>query len=177
MEIWDKIDDNYEISNYGNLRSIDRQFIRNNKVVNLKSKLIKWNKPHKKREFYVSIALYPKNKEKILNISCHREVAKRFVDNKENKKEVNHKDGNKSNNHYSNLEWVNKEENMNHAVEHNLIKKGQDSSNSKLTNDDIVKIRHEYDGVFGFYSKKAREYNVFPAAIANIIKRKTWKHI
>lgn len=45
MEIWDKIDDNYEISNYGNLRSIDRQFIRNNKIVNLKSKLIKWNKP------------------------------------------------------------------------------------------------------------------------------------
>jgi hypothetical protein len=53
----------------------------------------------------------------------HRLVASLFIDNTENKPEVNHKDGNKLNNSVSNLEWVSRSENIIHGFEHNLISK------------------------------------------------------
>lgn len=49
------------------------------------------------------------------HILAHRMVAITFLDNPENKAEVNHKDGNKSNNNLDNLEWVTREENQQHA--------------------------------------------------------------
>ena len=51
----------------------------------------------------------------------HRIVAQLFVDNPDNKPEVNHKDGNKLNNHASNLEWVTRTENMQHAFSNGLV--------------------------------------------------------
>ncbi len=45
------------------------------------------------------------------NFRLHRLIAEYFVPNPLNKPDVNHKDENKNNNHYSNLEWVTKTEN------------------------------------------------------------------
>src|SRR3989304_2472173 len=54
------------------------------------------------------------------SLSIHRLVAKHFIFNLENKSCVNHKDGIKSNNNVSNLEWVSYKENFAHAVKNNL---------------------------------------------------------
>jgi hypothetical protein len=52
----------------------------------------------------------------------HRILAICFIDNPLNKREVNHKDGDKSNNNLSNLEWVTTSENLLHAYNTGLLK-------------------------------------------------------
>lgn len=55
-----------------------------------------------------------------LSFKVHREVAKAFIPNPNNLPQVNHIDGNKSNNAASNLEWVTGLQNANHAIKNGL---------------------------------------------------------
>jgi hypothetical protein len=64
---------------------------------------------------YLQVALCKNGFVKIHSI--HRLVAQTFIDNPQNKKQVNHKDGNKLNNHVSNLEWCTQSENMKHSID------------------------------------------------------------
>lgn len=57
---------------------------------------------------------------KKMTITVHREVAKAFIPNTNNLPQVNHKDGNKSNNRASNLEWISNIDNAHHAIENGL---------------------------------------------------------
>ena len=58
--------------------------------------------------------------KKIHQFYVHRIVAITYINNPRNCREVNHKDGNKDNNHVSNLEWVTRSENMAHAYDSGL---------------------------------------------------------
>jgi hypothetical protein len=51
------------------------------------------------------------------NVSVHSLVAKQFIPNKNNYLTVNHKDGNKSNNHVDNLEWMSHSEQRKHSAQ------------------------------------------------------------
>jgi len=62
---------------------------------------------------YASVKLYKNNVGKDFYI--HRIIATAYIDNKDNKPFVNHKDKNRSNNHVNNLEWVTHSENMIHC--------------------------------------------------------------
>jgi len=77
------------------------------------------------------------------SIKLHRIVAWMFVPGyDELHNEVNHKDGNKLNNHVNNLEWTTHLENIRHAYRNNLIPiaYGESHPNHKMSDDDIVII-------------------------------------
>lgn len=65
----------------------------------------------------------------------HRIVAKLFLDppSKPERRFVNHKDCNKDNNHYTNLEWCTHAENMLHAKINGLMKKDKDFNGKPIS--------------------------------------------
>lgn len=77
-------------------------------------------------------------------IYVHRLVAKAFIPNPDNKPEVNHIDGNKTNNHADNLEWGTRSENNVHAVRLGLMKSGGDNYQAGLTNEQAEWCREVY---------------------------------
>ena len=95
----------------------------------------------------------------------------------ENKLQVNHKDGNKLNNHVSNLEWVTPSENTQHAYDTGLInRKGSKQSSSKLKECDIPFIRYWYE--VGYTQKEiGKVFGVTNTNIGSIITGKSWSHL
>lgn len=122
QEVWVQIKDftDYEISNLGRLKSKSRILIKksccgNEFELEIKEKIIE----AKNKFSHKSICLI--NKDKFLKTSIHREVYKAFIGEIENKKVINHIDGNKSNNKISNLEMLSQSENIIHAYNNNLF--------------------------------------------------------
>ena len=95
-------------------------------------------KPVKQRNGYYLVHLHLNGKSYYRWL--HRMVAECFLENKDNKPEVNHKDGDKSNNAVENLEWVTTKENIAHAFRTNLRGVGENASNAKLTEKQVRKI-------------------------------------
>lgn len=104
MEIWKPIKEYeglYEISNYGNVRSLDKQInAKNGSLRTIKGKLLKAKID---KDGYLLIGLTKDNIQKYFRI--HRLVALTFIDNPNNLPLVNHIDENKQNNAVDNLEW------------------------------------------------------------------------
>lgn len=88
----------YKIDENGNVYSI-----RQNRILT----------PKNNHDGYLRIQLY--NHGTCEFVMIHRLVAEEFLSNPENKPFINHKDGNKQNNNFDNLEWVTQSENIQHA--------------------------------------------------------------
>ena len=106
----------YAVSNLGRVVSLSRKVSNHTGFINKPSRLLK---PCKDEKGYFRVYL-DKGDGKTRFIPIHRLVAMTFLENPENKPQVNHKDGNKENNHVSNLEWATNKENQIHAVKMRL---------------------------------------------------------
>jgi hypothetical protein len=88
------------------------------------------------KDGYYHVGLYEPHKSK--TFSVHRLVAQAFIPNPKKLPCVNHKDGNKQNNHISNLEWCTVSWNTAHSYRvlgnkhHALGKFGKDNPKSKI---------------------------------------------
>lgn len=109
-EVWKSItefDNLYEVSNFGNIR-------------NKATKKIKALHRQYKNAGYYRVNFF--NGEKRKKFFVHILVAKYFVNGYEDGFIVNHIDGDKTNNRYSNLEWVSRSYNNKHYIKTKNIK-------------------------------------------------------
>lgn len=141
MEVWknvDGYDGMYQISNNGRVKSFQpRGGDNNGKVRTGKAHYLT---PSLSTTGYFRVSLVTNNKKK--DVKIHRLVAMAFLPNPDNKPYINHKDGNKTNNAVSNLEWCTQTENINHAVKMGLIKK------TELTKGDLTELYiHQHKGI------------------------------
>lgn len=155
--------------NYGNG---DYQISTFARIKSLKNGRVRIMKPFFTRE-YMQIELYQDSKGKTFHV--HRLVAETFIPNPDNLPEVNHRDGQKYNNHVSNLEWVTHAQNMRHAVDTGLqvVIHGEDHKKAVLTNADAAYIRENPDGLTGV--ELAEKFGVMPAIISNIQIGRSYK--
>jgi hypothetical protein len=106
-------------------------------VTSKNGKVLKTGDCHGYRRYY--LMLKSGKPKKILE---HRLFAMCFIENPENKSDINHKDGVKSNNLLSNLEWNTRLENINHAFQTGLSKPilGEKHGRAKLKDSEIPLI-------------------------------------
>ena len=111
----------YEVSNYGKVftkrRKIRATLQGTTRIIERRQK-----KPSDNGKGYMIIILSKEGKN--YKRYVHRLVAMAFIPNPENKPTVNHKDGNKCNNHVDNLEWATYKEQAKHAMETGLARLG-----------------------------------------------------
>lgn len=160
----------YEVSNTGKVRSLDRV-----------DKLGRFKKGKELSSCdngngYQVVNLKVNGTQKMMTV--HKLVAQAFIENPNNLPEVNHKDGDKSNNRVGNLEWCTHSENAKHAHATGLnhSQKGVHNVNSKLTESDVDFIRKNYkpyDKEFSF-AALARKFGVSETTIKYCARGKSY---
>ncbi len=122
--------------------------------------------------------------------SVHRLVAFHFIKNSDKTKtQVNHKDFNKQNNYYKNLEWCTNKYNIEHSVKHHRqdFLTCQEHGMATMTDELVKKICSMFEkglstkdvlNSLGYYKKdNPKEYEKMRGRIKHIKSHKTWKPI
>lgn len=175
-EIWkdiSELDDEYQISNFGRVKRkarIVRAYygprIIKERICNLQ------DNGHGYKQIYVQI-----NRVRKL-FYIHRLVAKYFIENPNSLPEVNHKDFNKANNSFMNLEWITIKGNRKHAFDGGRIPKGETHISSKLTQTRVIAIRRLFKINPDFNkSQIAKKLGVRDTTIHKIIRSERWAHL
>ena len=122
----------YDITINGDIISLN--YNNTGKQQKLKHRLNKKGRP------YINLCINGKYK----SYEIHRLVAEAFIPKIEGKEQVNHIDGNKQNNSIKNLEWVTRDENMQHASINGLLPTEFRNAKCKLSNKQVEEIRKTY---------------------------------
>lgn len=157
MEVWKEIEGyegHYQVSTLGNVASI-----KTGRPVMMKLQNHSGG--------YKQVKLCKPNKIKIERV--HRLVASAFISNFENKPQVNHINGDKTDNRVGNLEWNTPIENTRHAFKNGLVNVyGENHRASKISNKQAEFILNNYKTYSLSYL--AKKFNVSDACIRDIIK-------
>lgn len=179
FEIWKRIDGfNYEVSNMGRVKSLYQEIVSVNGVVRRFPPCLL--SPATNEDGYKKVSMSVVNNNGLRRqklFSVHRLVASAFLPNPENYDQVNHKDGDKSNNSKDNLEWCNASHNIRHAYKHGLLKApiGEKCGASKLTKDQVLAIREI--GKSKTLYEIADLFGISFGNVSDILNRESWKHI
>ena len=156
VEVWKSFGDNYQVSSFGNVRSI--RFMKNLRGDKNNCGYLRVSIGSTKNRFFV-----------------HRLVAMLFVKGYEAGLVVNHKDSNKLNNNYENLEWVTLSENKIHSIASGttVFKYGQNSKASRLKLVEVEEIIKLINAKVTD-TEISKIYKVSRSTIRDIRRGKTW---
>lgn len=134
-------------------------------------------KPQPDKDGYLKVTLSGGNRKLRIYIRVARLVASTFIGEPPEDmldSTINHIDGNILNNHYSNLEWM--ERSKNSSIRGNTCK-GELNGSCKLTEDEVMKICIMLEDNKYTQTEISKIYNVHRSTINLIKKRKKWEHI
>ena len=183
-EVWKDIigyEGLYQVSNLGNVKSLDRIVNKPNGVSYMrKGKICKQSKSNLG---YMTIGFTVNNNK--VNKYVHRLVAEAFITNVNDYPQVNHIDCDKTNNKINNLEWCTNSENHIHASKNGLNKlhlyrvaySGEENGRSLLTKEQVLEIKQKYIPYKYSAKKISKEYNVSESCITHILNNTSWKEI
>jgi hypothetical protein len=129
---------------------------------------------------YLTLLLRDRNSKKVCEC-VHVLTARTWLRMPEDGLEVNHKDGVKTHNHYTNLEWITHGENCQHFVRLGLRapyqhSHGEGHYKARLTESSVREIRLlNASGLSR--SEIAKKYNVSTSAIEHLVQGRTWRHV
>lgn len=156
---------------YYNGQATNYQISETGKLYNLKTKKFLKGSVNKLGYLVYRVSLNGFSKD----LYAHRMVAETYIQKPIGKDCVNHKDGNKLNNCYTNLEWCSNLQNMRHAWKNGLIvaNKYEKNGRSKLTEEQVKKIKKDLNNGRTAVSL-AKEYEVSASTIDCIKQKRTW---
>ena len=156
----------YEVSSTGNVKTV---FERAN------GSLPRLLKPYRPKGDYARTGLTKNGKVKMLYI--HRLVARAFIGECPKGCEVNHIDHDRTNNHYFNLEYVTRKENIAWSMKAGRRAIGEKHYKARLTREQVEQIRLAYatNDPRPSQLQLAEQYGVHMTTINHIITNRTWK--
>ena len=169
----------YKVSDKGRVKSVDREVRagnRHNSKISTRTVKGRVLKQQENIDGYLIVCLSKHGDVKYRRV--HRLVLKAFKGVRKSL-QGNHLDFDRKNNKLSNLEWCTCKENINHTVRNGRWNPGvgEKSSSAKLTESQVLEIRKACLYKTHSYNELAEIYNVHPATISDIFRRKSWKHI
>lgn len=174
-EIWRDIpgyEGLYQVSSIGRVRSVNRVIeTKHRRKTTFPGKILSISSGRTSLYLAVSLSKNSENKK----ILVHRLVAMSFLSEWNPNMEVNHIDGNIFNNSLSNLELCTSKANHEHAIVNNLKRDyGQLSSNAKISNLDVYRIRQLRK--LGVQQKDlAAIFNLSKQTVSSIVNYKIFK--
>lgn len=128
---------------------------------------------------YENVELWKNGEGK--RVTVHQLVAQHFVPNPNDKPQVDHLNGDKTDNRAKNLEWVAAEENIRRFWKDNKQQRrdrsGEKNHASKVTKGEAERIKMLYEETEATQSDIATRFDLNQSQVSRIVNGKRWNHL
>jgi len=170
-EIWKDVigyEGTYQVSSMGRVKSLKSGKRRHGRIL----------RGQRDKDGYLRVGLCRDGERK--SFMVHRLVLEAHVGPTPTPEhEVNHRNGDKTDNRVENLEWVTHQQNCNHAYRILAIDihAGEANGHAKLTDEKVIAIRELWAAGEHTQTELGEMFGVAQCTISNVVLRQTWQHV